>query len=110
MSADGQGFLPLRVLIACEFSGVVRRAFVARGHAVTSVDLLPAEDGANYHNTGSSLGFHYQGDVFKFLAWRGVDQFDLMIAHPDCTRLTNAGVRWLSADQWGRLGRLSVTA
>lgn len=80
--------------MACEFSGVVRQAFVKLGHAVTSVDLLPAEDGANYVDTGSKLGFHRQEDVFRFLAWRGVKEFDLMIAHPPCTDLAVSGARW----------------
>lgn len=84
----------VRVLVACEFSGAVRRAFVKAGHAVTSCDLLDADDGANYHDTGSKLGFHWKGDVFQFLAWRGADQFDLMIAHPPCTHLAVSGARW----------------
>lgn len=71
----------MKVLIACEFSGTVRDAFIARGHDAISCDLLPTE----------SLGPHIQGDV------RDVDlsEFDLMIAHPPCTYLTNAGVRHL---------------
>lgn len=86
-----------RVLVACEFSGVVRRAFRARGHDAWSCDLLPAEDG----------GDHIQGDVLDV-----IDQgWDLMVAHPPCTRLTNSGVRWLhvpptgktSEEMWGEL-------
>lgn len=70
-----------RVLVACEFSGVVREAFKARGHDAWSCDLLPTE----------IPGQHIQGDV---LAW--LDKgWDLLIAHPPCTYLTNAGVRWL---------------
>jgi len=67
----------LKVLIGCEHSGVVRRAFRARGHAAWSCDLLPASDGSR---------FHYQGDVRDILdvGW------DLAIFHPDCTFLTNA--------------------
>lgn len=73
----------LRVLVACEFSGVVRRAFEARGHDAWSCDLLPAEDGSNKH---------YCGDVRDILS----DGWDLlMVAHPPCTRLCNSGVRWL---------------
>ena len=70
----------MRVLVGCEFSGVVRRAFTARGHDAWSCDLLPAEDG----------GPHILGDV------RGVigDGWDLAIFHPPCTRLTVAGARW----------------
>ena len=72
-----------RVLIACEFSGVVRRAFAARGHDVWSCDLLPSEDGSNRHITG---------DARDLLG----DGWDLLVAHPPCTRLCNSGVRWLS--------------
>jgi hypothetical protein len=72
----------LRVLVACEFSGVVRDAFMARGHYAMSCDLLPSE----------APGHHYQGDVLDVLG----DGWDLMIAHPPCTRLTNSGVRWLA--------------
>ncbi|MCY1231652.1 hypothetical protein D9M72_441100 [compost metagenome] len=72
----------MRVLIACEYSGVVRSAFARRGHTAVSCDLLPTD---NPH------GWHIRGDVLKVL-----DQgWDLMIAHPTCTRLTNSGVRWL---------------
>jgi hypothetical protein len=75
---------PLRVLIACEFSGVVRRAFTALGHDAWSCDLLPAEDGSNHHITG---------DVRDYLN----DGWDLlMVAHPPCTRLCRSGRRWLS--------------
>lgn len=66
----------LRVLVACEYSGIVRDAFTARGHYAMSCDLLPTE----------SDGPHYQGDVFDVLG----DNWDLMIAHPPCTYLTNA--------------------
>lgn len=80
----------MRVLIACEFSGTVRRAFVARGHDAWSCDLLPAEDRSNRHITG---------DVRDILS----DGWDLLIvAHPPCTRLCNSGVRWLSTPPPGR--------
>jgi len=71
----------MRVLVACEFSGIVRDAFLARGHEAVSCDLLPTE----------SPGPHIQGDVREILS----DGWDLMIAHPPCTYLTNAGVRHL---------------
>jgi len=71
----------MRVLVACEFSGVVRRAFRALGHDAISCDLLPAED--------DSLD-HIQGDVLPLLT----QGWDLLIAHPPCTRLTVAGARW----------------
>ena len=70
----------LRVLVACEFSGVVRDAFAARGHHAVSCDLLPSE----------RPGPHYQGDVRDILA----NGWDLMIAHPPCTHLAVSGARW----------------
>lgn len=80
----------LRVLVACEFSGVVRRAFAARGHDAWSCDLLPAEDRSNKHITG---------DVRDILR----DGWDMLIvAHPPCTRLCNSGVRWLTAPPAGK--------
>jgi hypothetical protein len=80
----------MRILIACEFSGIVRRAFLARGHDAWSCDLLPAEDGSNRHITG---------DVRDILN----DGWDLlMVAHPPCTRLCNSGVRWLHTAPPGR--------
>lgn len=72
----------MRVLVACEYSGRVRRAFAARGHDVISCDLLPSED--NSPN-------HYQGDVFDLLRDQ---EFDLMIAHPPCTYLAVSGLHW----------------
>jgi hypothetical protein len=74
----------LRVLIGCETSGVVRRAFAARGHDAWSCDLLPAEDGSNRHLVC---------DVRDILG----DGWDLLaVMHPPCTRLCNSGVRWLT--------------
>ena len=78
----------MKVLIACEFSGIVRDAFIKRGHDAVSCDLLPTE----------KVGPHYQGDVFDIIN----DGFDLMIAHPPCTYLcvtanrsfVNSPVRW----------------
>lgn len=74
---------PLKVLVACEFSGIVRRAFDRLGHDAWSCDLRPAEDRSNRHITG---------DVREVLQW-GWDV--LIVAHPPCTRLCNSGVRWL---------------
>lgn len=71
----------MRVLIACEFSGTVRDAFLARGHDAVSCDLLPS----------ASPGPHIQGDALDRLG----DGWDLLIAHPPCTYLSNSGVRWL---------------
>lgn len=78
-----------RVLVACEFSGVVRNAFLARGHDAWSCDLLPAEDGSERHITGDARNHLHEG-------------WDLIVAHPPCTRLCNSGVRWLSAPPPGR--------
>lgn len=73
----------LKVLVACEYSGRVRDAFTKRGHFAMSCDLLPSD----------TPGFHWQGSVLDVLdmGW------DLMIAHPPCTYLSNAGARWLYA-------------
>ncbi|SFD74374.1 hypothetical protein SAMN05428997_14817 [Bosea sp. CRIB-10] len=80
----------MRALIACERSGIVRRAFAARGHDAWSCDLVPADDGSNRH---------YVGDARDLLD----DRWDLLIvAHPPCTRLCNSGVRWLSTPPPGR--------
>lgn len=71
----------MRVLVACEYSGIVRDAFTAAGHDAMSCDLRPSE----------TPGPHYQGNIFDVLQ----DEWDLMIAHPPCTYLANSGVRWL---------------
>jgi site-specific DNA-cytosine methylase len=76
----------MRVLVACEFSGVVRRAFRAKGHDAWSCDLLPPEDGSE---------FHRQSDVRHELA----NKWDLMIAHPPCTHLSVSGARWFKDKQ-----------
>lgn len=73
----------MKVLIACEFSGIVRDAFAARGHDAWSCDLLPTERPGN----------HIQGDAVE-VAWRGI--WDLMVFHAPCTFLANSGVRWLN--------------
>jgi len=74
---------PMRVLIACEYSGVVRDAFRARGHDAWSCDLLPTEGDPRWH---------HEGDVTDFLFDGG--PWDLMIAHPPCTHLAVSGARW----------------
>lgn len=80
----------MRVLVGCETSGIVRRAFAARDHDVWSCDLLPAEDGSNRHIVG---------DVRDLLS----DGWDLLaVMHPPCTRLCNSGVRWLSVPPPGK--------
>src|SRR3990167_6700754 len=72
----------MRVIVACEFSGVVRDAFRARGHDAVSCDLLPTE----------RPGPHIQGDI-REVDLSGVD---LMIAHPPCTHLAVSGARWFA--------------
>ncbi|ETD01728.1 hypothetical protein [Rhodobacter capsulatus] len=80
----------MRGLIGCETSGVMRRAFAARGHDMWSVDLLPAEDGSNRHIRGDLRDYLDEG--WDFLA----------VCHPPCTRLCNSGVRWLHVPPPGR--------
>jgi len=71
----------MRVLVACEFSGIVRDAFAARGHDAWSCDLEPAE----------KPGQHYQGNILDLLDPR---DWDLVIAFPPCTYLAVSGNRW----------------
>ena len=75
----------MRVLVACEFSGIVRDAFKAQGHDAWSCDLLPTE----------RPGQHLQGDVLAAV-WYG---WDLMIAFPPCTHLAVSGARWFKGKQ-----------
>ena len=74
----------MRVLIACEYSGVVRSAFSARGHTAVSCDLLPSDN---------RQGWHVQGDVLALLT----QDWDLLIAHPPCTHLAVSGARHFAA-------------
>jgi site-specific DNA-cytosine methylase len=76
---------PMKVLIACEYSGAVRDAFRALGHDAMSCDLLPTD----------APGPHYQGDVRDVLG----NGWDLMIAHPPCTHLAVSGARWFAEKQ-----------
>jgi hypothetical protein len=71
----------MKILIACEFSGIVRAAFAQRGHDAWSCDILPTEQPGN----------HIVGNALEYLD----DGWDMLIAHPPCTYLTNAGVRHL---------------
>ena len=73
----------MKVLVACEFSGIVRDAFIARGHDAISCDLLPSE----------RPGPHIQDDVLNHLNF-SPEGYDLMIAHPPCTHLASSGARW----------------
>lgn len=75
----------MRVLVACEFSGIVREAFRSRGHDAVSCDLLPSE----------MAGPHHQGDVRDIMG----DGWDLMIAHPPCTYLAVSGARYFAQRQ-----------
>lgn len=86
----------MRVLIACEFSGVVTNAFRLKGHEAWSCDILP---------TDSNPDWHIQGDVLKQLD----KNWDMMIAHPPCTYLCNSGVSWLHKDEsrWVELEKAS---
>ncbi len=81
----------MKVLIACEYSGRVRDAFLALGHDAMSCDILPTD----------VAGPHYQGDVMDIIN----DGWDLMIAHPPCTYLANSGVQHLHKDptRWEKM-------
>ena len=87
----------MRVLVACEYSGRVRDAFSRNGHDAVSVDFLPSETEGN----------HIIGDVLEVIRSQS---FDLMIAHPPCTFLTNSGVTWLHKDssRWAKLDDAST--
>ena len=76
----------MRILVACEFSGVVRDAFLLRGHDAVSCDLLPSE----------APGPHVQGDVTPMLR----QSWDLVLAFPPCTYLSKAGARWYRSPSW----------
>jgi site-specific DNA-cytosine methylase len=82
----------MRVLVACEYSGTVRDAFAALGHDAWSCDILPTE----------SKGNHIQDDILKHLD----NNWDLMIAHPPCTYLSNAGIRWFNEEKYGEKAKL----
>jgi hypothetical protein len=75
----------VRVLVACEFSGIVRDAFIRRGHDAMSCDLLPTE----------RPGPHYIGHVCNIIS----NRFDLMVAHPPCTYLAVSGARWFKGKE-----------
>lgn len=89
VAAESHGYVrgcSVRVLVACEESGEVRRAFRALGHDAWSCDLLPARDGSE---------FHIQGDVTPLLS----GGWNLMIAFPPCTHLCVSGARWFKEKQ-----------
>lgn len=85
----------MNVLVVCEFSGVVRDAFRARGHNAWSVDLLPTEGDPQWHIQGDWTPAYLHPTI----------RWDLVIAHPPCTNLTKAGVRWLHTQEgrWERM-------
>lgn len=78
----------MRVLIACEFSGCVRRAFRERGHDAWSCDLIPAEDGAEHHIQGDCIPLARSSNYYGSKRW------DMLIAFPPCTHLAVSGARW----------------
>lgn len=82
----------MKILVACEFSGIVREAFITQGHDAWSCDFLPSE----------KIGQHIQGDVREIL---NTGEWDMIIAFPPCTYLTNSGVRWLyeQKDRWKKM-------
>lgn len=81
----------MRILIACEFSGRVRDASIARGHDAISCDFLESE----------SPGPHFQGDVRSIL----YEKWDMIIAFPPCTYLAHSGIQWLKKEEarWGKM-------
>jgi hypothetical protein len=83
----------MKILIACEYSGTVRDAFIKKGHDAISCDILPSD----------TEGPHYRGDVRDIL----YDDWDMIIAHPECTYMANSGVCHLHNDptRWGKLDK-----
>ena len=84
----------MKILVACEFSGIVREAFRKRGHESWSCDLLPTEIAGN----------HYQGDIFDII----YEDWALIIAHPPCTYLSTAGNRWFNVSRYGDKARQRI--
>lgn len=82
----------MKILVACEFTGTVRDAFIKKGHDAVSCDLLDTE----------SSGPHYKGDIRDVLY---EEHWDMVVAHPPCTYLANSGVTWLHRDpsRWSKL-------
>lgn len=85
----------MKVLVACEYSGVVRDAFIANGHDAMSCDLLPTD----------VPGPHYTGDMFDVIDY----PWDLMIAHPPCTDLSVSGARHFEAKKMDGRQQASVS-
>lgn len=80
----------MRVIVGCEFSQTVTKAFRAKGHEAYSCDIIPCE--------GGHPEWHFHEDIFEVL---GRMQFDLGIFHPPCTFLSNAGIRWFNEERYG---------
>lgn len=78
----------MKILIACEYSGTVRDAFIKRGHQAISCDLLPTD----------VPGPHYHGSVFDLIDDNNNNDWDMMIAHPPCTYLTVTGNKWMKPE------------
>jgi hypothetical protein len=77
----------MRVLVACEFSGVVRDAFIKRGHDAMSCDLLPSD----------TPGPHYQGDVFDIIDSQFPEYWDMLLGFPPCTYVGRCGYHWCNS-------------
>ncbi len=86
----------MKVLVACEYSGIVRDAFLARGHDAMSCDLLDTEQ----------PGPHYKGDIREIMG----HGWDLMVAHPPCTHLAVSGARWFKDKKRDQEESLSFVA
>lgn len=85
----------MKILIACESSGITRDAFIALGHNAVSCDLLPTE----------APGPHYQGDVRDILS----ADWDMLIAHPTCTYLSSSGLHWNTRPEGIAINRAGLT-
>ena len=83
----------MNVLVACEFSGIVRDAFLKKGHYAVSCDLLPTE--SKLTSDWNMDKMHVQGDVLEIID----DNWDLIVAHPPCQYICNSGVRWLYTEE-----------
>lgn len=90
----------MEVAVLCEYSGIVRDSFIRKGHNAISYDILPSE---------STYGPHIQKDImfFDINYW---SKYDLLIAHPPCTYLSNSGVRWLYVhpDRWEKMKKAAI--
>lgn len=107
----------MRVLVACEYSAIVRDAFRARGHDAWSCDILPTEGDPRWHIQGDAIAVAYRGvpdPASKSGLPLGFVPWDMMIAHPPCTYLANSGAKHLyagmsatngpSGDRWANMG------